>query len=150
MSILRVLRASVVLFLLGPNRLSQACGRIVAEREVVITGLGIVSPIGVGREAVWDAIVARRSGVRVQPHLASAGWLAPFGGEISDFDPKELIQPRKSIKVMSRDIQMASAAAEMAWQEAGLGEATLDPERFGVVARPASCTAISKSCGSLF
>jgi 3-oxoacyl-[acyl-carrier-protein] synthase II len=95
--------------------------------------LGIVSPIGVGRAAVWDAIVARRSGVRMQPLLAEAGWIAPFGGDVSDFDPKELIQPRKSIKVMSREIQVASAAAELAWQDAGLGEATLDPDRFGVV-----------------
>lgn len=107
--------------------------RIVAEREIVITGLGIVSPIGVGREPVWDAVVARRSGVRLQPHLAAAGWLAPCGADVAGFDPKELIQPRKSIKVMSREIQLASAAAELAWQDAGLGEATLDPERLGVV-----------------
>lgn len=104
-----------------------------AEREVVITGLGIVSPIGVGREAVWDAVAARRSGVRFQPHLAAAGWIAPYGADVVDFDPKELIQPRKSIKVMSRDIQLASAAAELAWQDARLAEVTLDPERFGVV-----------------
>lgn len=103
------------------------------EREVVITGLGIVSPIGVGREAVWDAVVAGRSGVRLQPQLAAAGWIAPYGANVVDFDPKELIQPRKSIKVMSRDIQLASAAAELAWQDAGLAEATIDPERFGVV-----------------
>jgi 3-oxoacyl-[acyl-carrier-protein] synthase II len=67
------------------------------------------------------------------PHLASAGWLAPFGGEVVDFEPKELIQPRKSIKVMCREIQLASAAAEMAWQDAGLPNATLDPDRFGVI-----------------
>ena len=102
-------------------------------REVVITGLGIVSPIGVGRDQVWDAIVNRRSGVRPLPHLATAGWLAPFGGEVIGFDPKELIQPRKSIKVMSREIQLASAAAELAWQDAGLAQATIDPERFGVI-----------------
>jgi 3-oxoacyl-[acyl-carrier-protein] synthase II len=102
-------------------------------REVVITGLGIVSPIGVGREQVWDAISARRSGVAPLPKLAAAGWLAPWGGEVRDFDPKQFIQPRKSIKVMSREIQLASAAAEMAWQDAGLAEATIDPERFGVI-----------------
>lgn len=104
-----------------------------SEREVVITGLGIVSPIGVGRDPVWDAITSRRSGVRPLPHLATAGWLAPFGGEVTGFDPKELIQPRKSIKVMSREIQLACAAAELAWQDAGLAQATLDPDRFGVV-----------------
>jgi 3-oxoacyl-[acyl-carrier-protein] synthase II len=102
-------------------------------REVVITGVGVVSPIGVGREQVWESIVARRSGVRPLPELASAGWLAPFGGMVRDFDPKELIQPRKSIKVMCREIQHACAAAELAWQDAQLGEATIDPDRFGVV-----------------
>jgi 3-oxoacyl-[acyl-carrier-protein] synthase II len=105
----------------------------VTDREVVITGLGVVSPIGVGREEVWNAIVARRSGVRPLPHLASAGWLAPFGGEVIGFDPKELIQPRKSIKVMSREIQLACAAAELAWQDARLCEAAIDPDRFGVI-----------------
>jgi 3-oxoacyl-[acyl-carrier-protein] synthase II len=105
----------------------------VAEREVVITGLGIVSPIGIGRDAVWDSVAAHRSGVRTQPELEAAGWLAPFAGAITDFDPKALIQPRKSIKVMSRDIQLASAAAELAWQDARLPEATVDPERLGVV-----------------
>jgi 3-oxoacyl-[acyl-carrier-protein] synthase II len=102
-------------------------------REVVITGLGIVSPIGVGCEQVWDAIASKRSGVRPLPHLKSAGWPAPFGGEVVDFDPKELIQPRKSIKVMSREIQLACAAAELAWQDASLADATLDVDRLGVI-----------------
>jgi 3-oxoacyl-[acyl-carrier-protein] synthase II len=102
-------------------------------REVVITGLGIVSPIGVGREQVWESLVARRSGVRPIAQLADAGWIAPWGGEILDFEPKEYIQPRKSLKVMCRDIQLASAAAEMAWQDARLEEATLDHDRFGVI-----------------
>ncbi len=69
-------------------------------REVVITGLGIISPIGVGREQVWEAISARRSGVVSLPQLAAARWIAPWGGEVRDFEPKEFIQPRKSIKVM--------------------------------------------------
>jgi len=102
-------------------------------REVVITGLGIVSPIGVGREQMWQAISTRTSGVRPVPHLAAAGWIAPWGGEVRDFEPKEFIQPRKSIKVMSREIQLASAAAEMAWQDAGLAEAAIDADRFGVI-----------------
>jgi 3-oxoacyl-[acyl-carrier-protein] synthase II len=105
----------------------------VSDRDVLITGLGVISPIGVGREAVWESIVGRRSGVRRLAELEAAGWLAPFGGSVVDFEPKEYIQPRKSIKVMCREIQLASAAAEMAWQDAGLGEATLDPDRFGVI-----------------
>jgi 3-oxoacyl-[acyl-carrier-protein] synthase II len=102
-------------------------------REVVITGLGIVSPIGVGRDEVWQSLSAKRSGVRPIAELAAANWIAPWGGEVRDFEPKEYIQPRKSIKVMSREIQLASAAAEMAWQDAGLAEANVDPERFGAI-----------------
>jgi 3-oxoacyl-[acyl-carrier-protein] synthase II len=105
----------------------------VSDRDVLITGLGVISPIGVGRAAVWESITARRSGVRPLANLESAGWLAPFGGSVVDFEPKEYIQPRKSIKVMCREIQLASAAAEMAWQDAGLTDATIDPERFGVI-----------------
>ena len=99
------------------------------ERLVVL----VVEQVGVGREPMWASIVARRSGVRTLPNYAAAGWIAPFGGTVEGFDPKELIQPRKSIKVMSREIQLASAAAELAWQDAGLAQATLDPDRFGVV-----------------
>jgi len=113
--------------------LSHSKFAAVSERDVVITGLGIVSPIGVGRDAVWDSITHRRSGVRPLPYLATAGWLAPFGGNVVDFDPKELIQPRKSIKVMCREIQLASATAEMAYRDAGLADATIDPDRFGVI-----------------
>jgi 3-oxoacyl-[acyl-carrier-protein] synthase II len=102
-------------------------------REVVITGLGIVSPIGVGRDQVWESLSARRSGIRPIAQLVEAGWIAPWGGEVVDFDPKEYVQPRKSLKVMCRDIQLASAAAEMAWQDAQLAEAVLDPDRFGVI-----------------
>lgn len=104
-----------------------------SDRDVLITGLGVISPIGVGREAIWESITGRRSGVRPLANLQAAGWLAPFGGNVVDFEPKEYIQPRKSIKVMCREIQLASAAAELAWQDAGLGAATIDPERFGVV-----------------
>ncbi len=103
------------------------------QREVVLTGLGIVSPIGVGRQQVWQSIAERRSGVRDQPHLAEAGWPAPWGGDVADFEPKGLIQPRKSLKVMCREIQLGGAAAELAWQDAGLAEVNLDPERFGVI-----------------
>src|SRR5262249_10353193 len=124
--------ASVVIFI-GSSASSGWPESKVADREVVITGVGIVSPIGVGREAVWNAIESRISGVRPIAQLATAGWIPPFGGAVLDFDAKELIQPRKSIKVMSRDIQLASAAAELAWQDSCLSQATIDPDRFGVV-----------------
>jgi 3-oxoacyl-[acyl-carrier-protein] synthase II len=101
-------------------------------REVVITGLGIVSPIGIGTNAVWNSLCARQSGVRPLTAFASGSFL-PFGAEVLGFDPKEYVKPRKSLKVMSRDIQFGVTAADLAKADAGLAEATLDPERLGVV-----------------
>jgi 3-oxoacyl-[acyl-carrier-protein] synthase II len=101
--------------------------------EVVITGIGIVCPLGVGREAVSASVERRQSGVRTIPWLAESGFPITFGGEVPDFDPKQFVKPRKSLKVMCREIQLAFSAAELAWADAALDEAQLDPERLGVV-----------------
>ena len=100
--------------------------------EVVVTGLGIVCPIGVGADAVWVSIESRRSGVRAVPELLSAGLPIPIAGDVADFDPKEFVKPRKSLKVMSRETQLGFTASEMAWVDAGLDKATIDPDRLGV------------------
>lgn len=88
-----------------------------------------------GREEVWSAIDQRRSGVRVHERMAATDWPAPFGGIIrdEDFDPKQWVKPRKSLKVMAREIQLAFAAGEQAWDHAGLEDTPVDPERMGVV-----------------
>lgn len=102
-------------------------------REVVVTGLGIVSPLGIGPEAFWDGLVSGRSGVRRIERFDSSTLTVPFGGEIGDFDPKQWIRPRKSLKVMSRDMQFGFAAADIGLADAGLAPGAVDPERFGVV-----------------
>jgi 3-oxoacyl-[acyl-carrier-protein] synthase II len=100
--------------------------------EVVITGMGIACPIGVGADAVWASIEAGRSGVRAVPELALAGAPIPIAGDVADFDPKEWVKPRKSLKVMSRETQLGFAAAEMAWADANLEGAGVESERLGV------------------
>jgi 3-oxoacyl-[acyl-carrier-protein] synthase II len=102
-------------------------------REVVITGVGVVSPIGIGRDAFWEALRAGRSGVRTIEAFARAGMPIPIGGEIPDFDGKQYVTPRKSLKVMCREIQTGFAAARMACEDAGLEAPAVDPERWGVV-----------------
>ena len=102
-------------------------------REVVITGLGVICPIGIGTTDVWNSLCARRSGVRPLTAFDPRGALTRFGAEVLDFDPKEYVKPRKSLKVMSRDIQFGVAAADLARSDSGLKDARLDPERFGVV-----------------
>ena len=94
--------------------------------------MGIVCPIGVGAEAVWASIERRSSGVRLVPELSAAGFVVPIAGEVVDFDPKEYVKPRKSLKVMSRETQLGFAAAEMAWAHARLDGSPADPERIGV------------------
>jgi hypothetical protein len=86
-------------------------------RDIVITGLGVVSPIGIGRAAVWDSLMAGRSGVRPISLYPPGALPVPFGGEVRDFDPKQYVRPRKSLKVMSRDIQLAMCAAELAIED---------------------------------
>jgi 3-oxoacyl-[acyl-carrier-protein] synthase II len=71
-------------------------------QDVVITGMGIVAPIGVGAEAAWASVEAGRSGVRAVPEIQEAGLPVYIGGDVAQFDPKEYVKPRKSLKVMSR------------------------------------------------
>lgn len=104
------------------------------KREVVITGLGVVSPIGIGREAFWAALDAGRSGIREVPALAQARDVPlRLAGMFTDFDAKQYVQPRKTIKVMCREIQAAYAAAMIAMQDASLVKDQFDPQRMGVV-----------------
>lgn len=100
--------------------------------EVVITGIGVVSPLGIGTEAYWNAMLAGRSGVRTLELYDGSELAPPLGGQVVDFDPNRFL-PRKQKKVMSRDIQLGFAAAELACQQAGIRPGMVDPERLGVV-----------------
>ncbi|QDT00464.1 beta-ketoacyl-[acyl-carrier-protein] synthase family protein [Adhaeretor mobilis] len=114
-----------------------------SSRRVVITGMGVVSPLGNSPAALWESLCAGRSGVAplgLLPPLAGrvvyAGEARDFTGEIGDFgeltkDRKKVI--RKALKMMCRETMMAVSAAQQAMVDAGFGEAVPDPERSGVV-----------------
>jgi 3-oxoacyl-[acyl-carrier-protein] synthase II len=104
-----------------------------AAREVVITGLGVVSPIGIGCGPFWDALERGTSGIRLVDLFDASSLSVRFGGQIPDFDPKLYVRPRKSLKVMSREIQLGFAAADLAVNDAGIATGGIEPERFGVV-----------------
>jgi len=101
--------------------------------QIVITGVGVVSPIGIGADAFWHAIESQCSGIAQPIPPRRADLPVTAAGEVRDFDPKEYVRPRKSLKVMSRDSQFAVAAADMACAQAGVTVDTLDTERLGVV-----------------
>ncbi len=102
-------------------------------RDIVMTGVGVVSPIGIGSEPFWESLAAGRSGIRLVDLFDSSSLRVRFGGQIPDFDAKQYVRPRKSLKVMSRETQLGFAAADLAMTDAGLTAGSLDPERFGVV-----------------
>ncbi len=103
-------------------------------RRAVITGLGIVSPIGLDVASFWEALCQGRSGVRSISSFDASGLPIHLGGEIVGFDAKNYIdkKERKSLKVMSRSIQLAVAAAQLALDDARVDKQQLDPTRFGV------------------
>lgn len=102
--------------------------------RVVVTGVGIVSPIGIGREAFVDSLRQGRSGIATWDVDPTADRPGPFlVARVNDFDGKNYIQPRKAIKLMSRELQTAYAASMLAFQESGIDRATLDVDRIGTV-----------------
>ena len=108
-----------------------------SSRRAVITGLGVLSPIGLGQDAFWQSFQAGRSGVRSIKAFDVSSLPTRFGGEIPDFDPKKFLakedkEARKSLKMMARTIQMAVCAAQLALDDSAVDKKKLDPTRFAV------------------
>jgi 3-oxoacyl-[acyl-carrier-protein] synthase II len=105
-----------------------------AER-VAITGVGVVTPLGVGIRAFADALRAGRSGVRRITAFATDGFETRIAAEVDDggFDASAYVDPPKLVKLMGRAARFAVAAAAMARAVAELGKDAVDPRRVGVV-----------------
>ncbi len=102
-------------------------------RRVVITGIGIVAPNGVGRQAFAEAIVEGRSGVGPIECFDTTGMAVKIAGEVKGFDVNQYLgDNKKNAKVMSRAVGFAVGAASLAVQDSGLDTGKLDPSRFGV------------------
>ena len=83
------------------------------ERRVVITGLGMLSPLGIGATTFWDALIDGRSGIGPITRFDASGLPSRIAGEVPPFKIADFIPKthRKSVKLMSRDIELAVAAA---------------------------------------
>ena len=88
-------------------------------RRVVVTGLGAVTPLGVGVRSTWDAILAGTSGVGPITRFDAKDFSTTIAAEVKGFDPEQFID-RKEIKRMDPFIHYAMAAAHMAMEDAGL------------------------------
>ncbi len=102
------------------------------NNRTVVTGIGVVSPIGIGKDAFWKSLIAGQSGVDFLHAFPNHDLPFKLSAEIKDFDPRNYIADRKFIKVMSRDIQLGVAASQLAMKDAGLNKGDIAPERLGV------------------
>jgi len=100
--------------------------------DIVITGLGCITPIGNGRNSFWQGLSSGKCGTR-EIHCTRSGDRVLYGAAISDFDGKQYVVPRKALKLMSTEVQISYAAAHLAWEDAGLTSQQLVPDRVGVV-----------------
>jgi 3-oxoacyl-[acyl-carrier-protein] synthase II len=103
------------------------------QRRVVVTGMGLVTPLGTGVEKNWDALIAGRSGIRRISRFSNLeAYPSQIAGEVPDFSPADFIEP-KEIKKMDLFIQYAVAAAAMAMTDSGLNIDTELAEQVGVI-----------------
>ena len=103
-----------------------------SKRRVVVTGLGIVSPVGNTIATAWDAIVNGRSGIGPVTTYDTTGFATTIAGEVRDFDPTTWIPP-KDAKKMDEFIHYGVAASFMALDDSGLQVTEANAERIGVI-----------------
>lgn len=104
----------------------------VSRRRVAVTGVGLVSPLGVGTEATWSALMAGVSGIGPITRFDVSGYPARIAGEISDFDALQFVE-KKEVKKMDLFTQYALAAASFAVEDSGLTIDEENADRVGVI-----------------
>jgi len=103
----------------------------VEKRRVVITGMGVVAPNGIGIDNFWDSLVHGRSGVRKITHFDASSYPSQIAAEVPDFNPTDYMDP-KTAKRLGRFAHFALAAAQMAVEDSGINFNREDPYRVGV------------------
>ena len=102
------------------------------SKKVVITGIGLVTPLGVGNDENWNALMQGKSGIGDIVSFDPTECAVKIAGETNGFDPKEFVD-KKDIKRYDKYIVYALAAAELAFQDSGLNTGEIDGERAGVI-----------------
>jgi 3-oxoacyl-[acyl-carrier-protein] synthase II len=93
---------------------------MIKRKRVLITGMGILSPKGIGIEPFWESLLAGRSGIGPITLFDATGFKSRIAGEVKNFDPLDYIEPELKPKRMARHTQFAYAATMMALRDAGL------------------------------
>ncbi|HEX8908276.1 MAG TPA: beta-ketoacyl-ACP synthase II, partial [Anaeromyxobacteraceae bacterium] len=103
-----------------------------SRRRVVVTGLGIVCPVGTGVEEAWRGIVAGQSGIGPITQFDASTYPTRIAGEVKGFEAEKWME-KKEARRNDRFIQFTMAAADMAMKDSGLDMSKVDPERVGAV-----------------
>ena len=106
-------------------------GSEILKRRVVVTGLGLITPLGTGVEKTWSALCAGKSGVRRITKFDPSAHACQIAGEVTDFNPADYIE-KKEIKKMDTFIHYAVGASQMAVDDAGLKVTEENADRVGV------------------
>jgi 3-oxoacyl-[acyl-carrier-protein] synthase II len=101
------------------------------DRRVVITGVGMVSPLGTGTAANWNALIEGKNGIGPITRFDTTDFSTTIAGEVKNFDPADFI-PKKEIKKMDLFIHYAIAASDFAMQDSGLKIDSSNATRVGV------------------
>ena len=101
-------------------------------RRAVITGMGAITPLGLNVDDFWQGLIAGKSGIDWITVVDTDGYPAKVSGEVRGFDPEQYMD-RKEARRMARFSQLAVAAAQQAFDSAGLQVGGMDPERLGVL-----------------
>ncbi|MFH1851303.1 MAG: beta-ketoacyl-ACP synthase II [Candidatus Neomarinimicrobiota bacterium] len=101
------------------------------QNRVVITGLGVVSPIGIGTTEFWQGLKSGRNGIGFVTTFDAGDFRSQLAAEIHDFNPEKWIEPKTAAR-MDRFTQFAVSAAAMALEDAGLIDYDYDGNRFGI------------------
>ncbi len=103
-----------------------------AQRRIVVTGMGAVTPFGVSVDRFWDNLIEGRSGLSPITLFDASGFDVRIGGEIPAFDPTEHLD-RKMVKRLDRYAQLAMVACDEAFRASGLNLDREDPRRLAVI-----------------
>ena len=104
-----------------------------SERRVVITGIGIVSPVGLNKDDFWKNILAGKSGIKNITSFDTTEYDTHFGGEITDYDPKPWFRDFKDARRADRFTQLGMGAAKQAVTDSGIEPDKVNLERVGVM-----------------
>ena len=103
------------------------------NRRVVITGLGVITPVGNNVDTFWRNLQNGVSGIELIQAFDTTGYDCRIGGEVRGFEPKDFFNNPKDARRTDRFTQLAMAAAKMAWADSGVDAGKMNRERFGVI-----------------